>query len=397
MPTRRAGGRRLHRLDQRHDRLGAQEQAEARRDGHRMLDGRQREGRIARRRFRQAVQSLPAHEAHHAAEDSRQPRLHERGSRDRYPDRRKGAAFGRAHDPAEELTAKGRCVTLLCPDAFLSPLEIDAAVTRALAEDLGRAGDVTSIATVPEGTRGRAVVVARKGGTIAGLPLVEAALRKLDPAASITAHHHDGDAVAAKAKLLTIEADARALLASERTALNFLGHLSGIATATAAFVKLIAHSKARVCCTRKTTPGMRALQKYAVRCGGGFNHRFGLDDAILIKDNHIAVAGGITAVLARAKAVAGHLVKIEIEVDTLDQLREVLAAGGADVALLDNMSTAEMRQAVEMVAGRLVLEASGGITLETAAAVAETGVDYLSSGAITHTAPNLDVAVDIEM
>src|SRR5436189_2932595 len=236
---------------------------------------------------------------------------------------------------------------LLCPDAFISPLEIEAAVTRALAEDLGRAGDVTSIATDPEGTRGRAVVVARKGGTTAGLPLVEATLRKLDPTASITAHRRDGDAVAAKAKLLTIEADARALLAAERTALNFLGHLSGIATATAAFVKLIAHTKARVCCTRKTTPGLRALQKYAVRCGGGFNHRFGLDDAILIKDNHIAIAGGITAVLKRAKAVAGHLVKIEIEVDTLDQLTEVLAAG-TDVVLLDNMSPADMRKAVEM-------------------------------------------------
>jgi nicotinate-nucleotide pyrophosphorylase (carboxylating) len=288
-------------------------------------------------------------------------------------------------------------VTLLCPDAFLSPLEIDDAVTRALAEDLGRAGDVTSIATVPEGTRGRAVVIARKAGTISGLPMVETTLRKLDPAASITAYQRDGDAVAAKAKLLTIEADARALLAAERTALNFLGHLSGIATATSAFVKLISHTKARVCCTRKTTPGMRALQKYAVRCGGGFNHRFGLDDAILIKDNHIAIAGGIAAVLKRAKAVAGHLVKIEIEVDTLDQLREVLSAGGADVALLDNMNSIDMRKAVEMVAGRLVLEASGGITLETAGAVAETGVDYLSSGAITHSAPNLDVALDIEM
>jgi nicotinate-nucleotide pyrophosphorylase (carboxylating) len=227
--------------------------------------------------------------------------------------------------------------------------------------------------------------------------MVEATLRKLDPAASIAAHQRDGDTVGAKAKLLTMEADARALLAAERTALNFVGHLSGIATATAAFVKLIAHTKARVCCTRKTTPGMRALQKYAVRCGGGFNHRFGLDDAILIKDNHIAVAGGITAVLTRAKAVAGHLVKIEIEVDTLDQLREVLAAGGADVALLDNMSPADMRNAVELAAGKLVLEASGGITLETAAGVAESGVDYLSSGAITHSAPNLDVALDIEM
>ena len=287
--------------------------------------------------------------------------------------------------------------SLLCPNAFISPLEIDAAVARAFAEDLGRAGDVTSTATVPEGTRAKAIVVARKAGTISGLPLVEAAVRKLDPAAVLTAHARDGDAVAAKAALMTIEGDARAVLAAERTALNFLGHLSGIATATAAFVTLIAHTRARICCTRKTTPGLRALQKYAVRCGGGFNHRFGLDDAILIKDNHIAVAGGITAVLKRAKAVAGHLVKIEIEVDTLDQLREVLAAGGADVALLDNMDAATMRKAVEMVAGRLVLEASGGITLDTAASVAETGVDYLSSGAITHSSPNLDVALDIAM
>jgi nicotinate-nucleotide pyrophosphorylase (carboxylating) len=287
--------------------------------------------------------------------------------------------------------------SLLCPDAFLSPLEIDAAVLRALSEDLGRAGDITSTATVPEGTRARAVVVARQAGTISGLPLVAAALRRLDPAATITAHARDGIAVAARTELMSIEGDARAVLSAERVALNFLGHLSGVATATNSFVKVIAHTRARVCCIRKTIPGLRALQKYAVRCGGGFNHRFGLDDAILIKDNHIAVAGGVAAVLARAKAVAGHLVKIEIEVDTLDQLREVLDAGGADVALLDNMSPADMRKAVEMVAGRLVLEASGGITLKTAAAVAETGVDYLSSGAITHSAPNLDVALDIAM
>jgi len=286
---------------------------------------------------------------------------------------------------------------LLAADAFLSPLEIDAAVTRALSEDLGRAGDVTSVATIPQGTRARAIVVARAAGAIAGLPLVAATLRKLDPDAAITAPQRDGAAVAAKTTLMTIEGDARAVLGAERTALNFLGHLSGIATAAAAFVQRIAHTRARVCCTRKTTPGLRALAKYAVRCGGGFNHRFGLDDAILIKDNHIAVAGGIAAVLQRAKSAAGHLVKIEIEVDTLAQLEQVLAAGGADVALLDNMSCADMRKAVEMVAGKLVLEASGGITLDTAAAIAETGVDYLSSGAITHSAPNLDVALDIEI
>jgi nicotinate-nucleotide pyrophosphorylase (carboxylating) len=207
----------------------------------------------------------------------------------------------------------------------------------------------------------------------------------------------DGAAVAAKAALMTIAGDARALLAAERAALNFVGHLSGIATAAAEFVRLVAHTKARICCIRKTTPGLRALQKYAVRCGGAFNHRFGLDDAILIKDNHIAVAGGVRPVLERAKAVAGHLVKIEIEVDTLDQLKTVLEVGLADAVLLDNMDPATMKRAVEMVAGRLVIEASGGITHATAKAIAESGVDYLSSGAITHSSPALDVGLDLEI
>jgi nicotinate-nucleotide pyrophosphorylase (carboxylating) len=286
---------------------------------------------------------------------------------------------------------------LLCPDAFLSPLAIDEAVDRALAEDLGRAGDVTSVATVPEGTRGRAVMAAREAGVIAGMPVAAAVFRRLDPTIEIAAHVRDGAKVAAKTALLTVAGDARALLAAERTALNFVGHLSGIASAAAEFVRRIAHTRARVCCTRKTTPGLRALQKYAVRCGGGFNHRFGLDDAILIKDNHIAVAGGVRAVLARAKACAGHLVKVEIEVDTLDQLREVLDVGLADAVLLDNMDPATLKQAVAMAAGRLTLEASGGITLATAAAIAESGVDYLSSGAITHSSPNLDIGLDIEM
>jgi nicotinate-nucleotide pyrophosphorylase (carboxylating) len=285
--------------------------------------------------------------------------------------------------------------TLLCPDAFLSPLELDQVVTRALAEDLGRAGDITATATIPADASASAIVVARRAGVIAGLPLAAAVFRKLAPDMRIAAHVRDGAAVEARAPLLAVAGPARAMLASERTALNFLGHLSGIATATNAFVRLIAHTRSRVICTRKTTPGLRALEKYAVRCGGGFNHRFGLDDAMLIKDNHIAVAGSIAAVLAKARAVAGHLVKIEIEVETLDQLREVLASGSADVALLDNMEPAAMRQAVEMVSGRLVLEASGGITLETVAAIAETGVDYVSSGAITHSAPSLDVALDM--
>jgi nicotinate-nucleotide pyrophosphorylase (carboxylating) len=287
--------------------------------------------------------------------------------------------------------------SLLCPDAFLSQLEIDDAVTRALAEDLGRAGDITSIATVPETARATAIVVARKAGTIAGLPLVEATFRKLDPHVEIIAHARDGAAVGAKTKLMTVTGTARAVLAAERTALNFIGHLSGIASATAELVAKTHGTKARITDTRKTTPGLRALQKYAVRCGGGFNHRFGLDDAILIKDNHIAVAGGIRPALEGAKAVAGHLVKIEIEVDTLAQLREVLDCGLADVVLLDNMSIADMTKAVELAAGRLVIEASGSITLNEVAEISATGVDYMSSGAITHSAPNLDIALDIEM
>jgi nicotinate-nucleotide pyrophosphorylase (carboxylating) len=286
--------------------------------------------------------------------------------------------------------------TTIFPDAFLSPLAIDEAINRALVEDLGRAGDITSVATVPAHLPGRAVVEARQAGVISGLPLLEAAFRRLDGNVKLTAHVGDGAAVAAATKLMTVEGNARALLGGERTGLNFVTHLSGIATATAAFVSLIAGTRTRVCCTRKTTPGLRALQKYAVRCGGGFNHRFGLDDAVLIKDNHIAVAGGIAPVLARARAVVGHMVRIEIEVDTLGQLREVLEAGGADVVLLDNMDPATLAKAVGTVAGRLVTEASGNITHATAAAVAATGVDYLSSGAITHSSVNLDVGLDIE-
>ena len=287
--------------------------------------------------------------------------------------------------------------SLLRSDAFISPLEIEDAVTRTLAEDLGRAGDITSIATVPEDAQAHAVVAARKGGVVAGLPLVAATFRRLSPNIPFTAHAGDGDAVKAGTKLMTIDGNARAVLSAERTALNFIGHLSGIATATAAFVSRVAHTRARIICTRKTTPGLRALEKYAVRCGGGYNHRFGLDDAMLIKDNHIAVAGGIRAVLERARSAAGHLVKIEIEVDSLEQLQEVLDVGLADVVLIDNFDLDAMRRAVAMVAGRLVIEASGGITLDSAAAIAETGVDYLSSGALTHSVQNLDIGLDIEM
>ena len=286
--------------------------------------------------------------------------------------------------------------SLLNPDAFLSPLAIDEAVHRALDEDLGRAGDITSMATIPETTAAHAIMVARQAGRIAGLPLAVATFQKLSPEIKITAHVRDGANVAKGVHVLTIDGPARAVLTGERTALNFVGRLSGIATLTADYVRHTAGTKMRICCTRKTTPGLRALEKYAVRCGGGFNHRFGLDDAILIKDNHIAVAGGVKPVLEHARANVGHLVKVEIEVDTLAQLREVLDTGLADAVLLDNMDTAILTEAVKLAKGRVVLEASGGLTFDTIAAIAATGVDYASSGSLTHSAPNFDVAIDIE-
>ena len=286
--------------------------------------------------------------------------------------------------------------SLLHPQAFLSPLAIEEAVHRALDEDLGRAGDITSMATIPETATARAILVARQAGVVAGLPLAVATFKTLSPDIRIEAHVRDGAVVASGLHVLTISGPARAVLTAERTALNFVGRLSGIATLTADYVRQTTGTKLRICCTRKTTPGLRALEKYAVRCGGGFNHRFGLDDAILIKDNHIAVAGGIRAALERARGHIGHLVKIEIEVDTLAQLREVLDTGLADAVLLDNMDIATLTEAVRLAQGRVVLEASGGVTLETIAKIASTGVDYVSSGALTHSAPNFDVAIDID-
>jgi nicotinate-nucleotide pyrophosphorylase (carboxylating) len=286
--------------------------------------------------------------------------------------------------------------SLLYPDAFLSPLAIDEAVHRALDEDLGRAGDITSIATVPETTPARAIMVARQAGVIAGLPLAVATFQKLSPEIRIEPHVRDGARLENGRKIMTITGPARAVLTGERTALNFVGRLSGVATLTADYVRHTAGTRMRICCTRKTTPGLRALEKYAIRCGGGFNHRFGLDDAILIKDNHIAVAGGITAVLERARATTGHLVKVEIEVDTLEQLREVLDSGLADVVLLDNMDIVTLKEAARLAGGRVVLEVSGGLTLASIAEIAATGVDYASSGALTHSAPNFDVALDME-
>lgn len=288
-------------------------------------------------------------------------------------------------------------VSLQYHEAFLSPLVIGEAVTRALDEDLGCAGDVTSIATIPANTPAHAVMVARQAGVVAGLPLAVTAFQTLSRDIRIQAFARDGKTVEKGMALMAISGPARAVLAGERTALNFVGRLSGIATLTADYVAVTRNTKLRICCTRKTTPGLRALEKYAVRCGGGFNHRFGLNDAILIKDNHIAVAGGITAVLKRARAHAGHLVKVEIEVDTLDQLREVLATGLADVVLLDNMNIATLHEAVKIADGRVVLEVSGGVTLSSIPDIAKTGVDYASSGALTHSAPNFDVALDIDI
>ncbi len=277
----------------------------------------------------------------------------------------------------------------------MHPILFESAVDAALKEDLGRGGDLTSEGTIPEGTRAVGAFVARAAGVVAGLPVALWTLRRLDPDLRAKALVRDGDRVEAGAVLARVEGDARALLASERTALNFLGHLSGIATETARIAGAIRGTGARVTCTRKTTPGLRTLEKYAVRIGGGVNHRTGLDDGILIKDNHRRIAGGVAAAVEGARARAGHMVRIELEVDTLDELDQGLALG-VDAFLLDNMSLDDLREAVRRAAGRAVLEASGGITPERAPEVARTGVDLLSVGWLTHSAPSLDVALDLE-
>ncbi len=279
-------------------------------------------------------------------------------------------------------------------EPLLPPLQVAEIVRAALKEDLGRAGDITSAATIPADAEARGTFVARKAGVMAGLPLADFAFRQLDDEMRFAAVAADGSRVAEGAMIATVSGNARAMLAGERVALNFLGRLSGIATATAALVDRVKHTRARIVDTRKTTPGLRAFEKYAVRCGGGMNHRFGLDDAILIKDNHIAVAGGVGEAVRRARAYAGHLVKVEVEVANLDQLREALAAG-PDVVMFDNMNPADMREGVRLVGGRAITEASGNVTLETVAAIAETGVDLISSGWITHSAPTLDIALDV--
>jgi nicotinate-nucleotide pyrophosphorylase (carboxylating) len=277
----------------------------------------------------------------------------------------------------------------------LPALILEPIVRHALLEDLGRAGDITSEATIPAERRARVVAVARQPGAIAGLTAGLMAFSLFDPSLNVTALAADGDRVAAGARLATVEGRARSILSAERVALNLLGQLSGVATATARFADAVKGTKARIVCTRKTTPGFRALEKFAVRCGGGVNHRFGLDDGILIKDNHIAIAGGVAVAVAAAQRHAGHMVRIECEVDSLAQLEEALAAG-AGAVLLDNMAPPMLRDAVRINAGRATLEASGGVTLETVRAIADTGVDLISTGWITHSAPALDVALDFE-
>jgi nicotinate-nucleotide pyrophosphorylase (carboxylating) len=274
------------------------------------------------------------------------------------------------------------------PDLLIAPT-----VRAALAEDLGRAGDVTAQACIPADARLTAVFATRKPGVIAGLACARLALAELDPTARFEPLVADGAHVEAGDRLARVEANARALLSAERTGLNLLGRLSGIATLTQAYVQAVAGTRARIVDTRKTTPGLRALEKYAVRCGGGVNHRFGLDDAILIKDNHVAACGSVGEAVRRAKAFAGHLMKVEVEVDGLDQLAEALEHG-PDVVLLDNFSLDDLREAVRRAHGRAVLEASGGVNLSTVRAIAETGVDVISVGALTHSVSVLDIGLD---
>ncbi|HEX3944146.1 MAG TPA: carboxylating nicotinate-nucleotide diphosphorylase [Rhizomicrobium sp.] len=275
------------------------------------------------------------------------------------------------------------------PEAML----VEPMVQRALEEDLGRAGDLTTELTVPKDRTAKARLVARNSGSIAGLIAAECTFRLLDSSVQFHCELPDGSAAAAGNILATVEGGARAILTAERVALNFVGHLSGIGTATRALVDAVKGTGAKIVDTRKTTPGLRLLEKYAVRCGGGFNHRFGLDAAVLIKDNHIAVAGSLAEAVKRARAGIAHVMRIEVEVDTLEQLEEALSLG-VDTILLDNMSTDDLRRAVMMAKGRAVLEASGNVTLATVRVIAETGVDYISSGAITHSASTLDVALD---
>ncbi len=278
----------------------------------------------------------------------------------------------------------------------LDPIIVEPLVRQALAEDLGLAGDITTDNVIPADRKTTVVMAARKEGRIAGLDLAEAAFRLTDRTLDIKRLKPEGSDVNPGDELLEVRGNARAILKAERVALNFVGHMSGIATVTRDMQRACGNHKARIAATRKTTPGLRSVEKYAVTVGGGLPHRMGLFDAILIKDNHIAMAGGIAPALRAAKEKVGHTVKIEIEVDTLAQLDEVLAEGGADIVMLDNMSAKDMAEAVKRVQGRAILEASGGVTLARVPEIAATGVDLISVGFITHSAANLDVGLDFK-
>lgn len=274
------------------------------------------------------------------------------------------------------------------PRILIEPL-----VRAALLEDLGQAGDVTTDAVVPPAAHAEATFVARQPGIVAGLDLARLSFELLDPAIEFDIEKPDGGKIASGETIAVVRGPARGILTAERTALNFLCHLSGIATATAAAVAAVKGSKARIVCTRKTIPGLRALERYAVRAGGGANHRFGLYDAVLIKDNHIAIAGSVTEALRRARKDVGHMVKIEVEVDSLAQLREALAFG-IDAVLLDNMDPRTLAEAVALVGGRVITEASGGVSLDNVATIAACGVDLISIGLLSHSAPALDIGLD---
>lgn len=277
----------------------------------------------------------------------------------------------------------------------LPALLVEAAVRSALEEDLGLAGDITTNATVAADAKAEAVIATRHDGVVSGLQLAQAAFRALDPSLAFTVNRHDGERVAVGDTIATITGSACAILTAERVALNFMGRMSGIATLTRRYADAVAGMHAKIVDTRKTTPGLRALEKYAVRCGGGYNHRAGLFDAILIKDNHVAAVGSMSAAITNARKYAGHMVKIEVEVDTLDQLDEVLSHQ-IDAVLLDNMTSAQLKAAVKRVAGRCLTEASGGVNLTTVRSIAETGVDMISVGALTHSAPVLDLGLDFK-
>jgi nicotinate-nucleotide pyrophosphorylase (carboxylating) len=270
---------------------------------------------------------------------------------------------------------------------------MESVVRRALDEDLGSGGDVTSRAVISPDATARAHVVAREEGVLAGVQPASLTFKLVDPTVELRFEADEGASIEAGEVVATVEGPTRSILTAERTALNFLGHLSGVATATGTLVAAVAGTDVRICCTRKTIPGLRALEKQAVRAGGGANHRYGLGDAILIKDNHVAASGGVAAAIGAARRQSGPATTIEIEVDTLDQLDEALEAG-ATAVLLDNMALPDLLRAVEMTAGRAVLEASGRVTAETVRAIAETGVHYISSGWITHSAPVVDFGLD---